>query len=652
MKQKIKHKIKSLLGMQVTSNKKTTKKVPKKRKLSPVMNSELASKIQNSITLSFVGDLILLEDQVKRAYNGEKKRYEFDEVFEYTSKYFKNSDYTVGVLELPLVDAKAGYSSSNFRDGIPLRLAAPDEWAKSIQKAGIDLVSTSNNHALDKGEEALIRTMDVLDDIGLDYVGTYRNPEERERVFIKEIQGLKIAFIAYTYGLNACGRAHMNEENSHLLNFLSKKDDGKLFNLSKERILKDVENAKKEKVDLIIALPHMGTQFLHKSTEYTRLWADVFFEAGVDIILACHSHAVQPIEYRKIIKDGKEKTGVIAYCPGNFVNSYVDKNGDATSIINIHLSRSGDVVASSVVPMWTYSGLKSQWIAMPIYDILTNDTMSSKISRDDFKRIGEVQKIITKVMVGEKLTLNQAQDRYYYFPDLGYVRNKIFARLKTEVDANKLDPDRKKLYNLFNKSNTVVFVGDSITEGTKNGGYGWFEPLNVVFPNKQFIKKGLGSVTTKRLLNESENFLNEDGDLFVIALGTNDVRYRNELICSMTAEDYISDLEKIVFKIKERNPNAKIAFINAWLAFYNDKPSKLKVKDRDAMLAEYNKKLEEFAEGNDHIYINANDSIKDFLKNHVTKDYIIDSIHPNANHGTKLYSNAVMFGDSKNWLIE
>ena len=112
---------------------------------------KVTNPIDNSIVISFVGDLILLKDQVTSAYNEKTKTYNFDKMFEYTKSYFESSDYTIGVYEGP--SAGGEYSTSNYGDGLKLYLNFPDEFASAVKNSGIDLVSTANNHLLDKGKE-------------------------------------------------------------------------------------------------------------------------------------------------------------------------------------------------------------------------------------------------------------------------------------------------------------------------------------------------------------------------------------------------------------------------------------------------------------------------------------------------------------------
>ena len=60
---------------------------------------------------------------------------------------------------------------------------------------GVDVLSTANNHSLDKGYSGIVRTLDVLDEAGISHMGTYRSLEEQNKILIKDVNGIKFAFL-------------------------------------------------------------------------------------------------------------------------------------------------------------------------------------------------------------------------------------------------------------------------------------------------------------------------------------------------------------------------------------------------------------------------------------------------------------------------
>ena len=151
-----------------------------KKEVEMIQKADLAIKLinnydfENAIRISYVGDLILLKDQVISAKNESNGIYDFDEIFKYASDHLKKSDLSIGVYEGPSAGNKTSYSTSNYDDGINLYLNFPDEFAHSVKKAGIDLVTTANNHLLDKGIKGALRTIDILKKNNIIHTGSYK----------------------------------------------------------------------------------------------------------------------------------------------------------------------------------------------------------------------------------------------------------------------------------------------------------------------------------------------------------------------------------------------------------------------------------------------------------------------------------------------
>lgn len=292
----------------------------------PVMNDEQKEKFDNAFRITFSGDLILLEDQVKRAYNGED--YDFTDVFEYAEPYIASADFAIGVFEGPMAGAEAGYTSSNFGDGKKLSLNFPDSFASAVQNAGFDLVTTANNHVLDKGVEGAVRTLDILDMIGLDHTGSYRNEDEKQNEHIKivECQGIRMAVLSYTYGSNNIDNSELIDGNLSSLTSVVCGTDGEQFELFKSRVEQDFEDAKARSPDIIIVLPHLGTQFSNEPDREQEVWFEIFKENGADVILGDHPHVVEPA----LVEEYNGRKVFTAYCPGNFANIYRENQGDAS----------------------------------------------------------------------------------------------------------------------------------------------------------------------------------------------------------------------------------------------------------------------------------------------------------------------------------
>ncbi len=123
-------------------------------------------KLNESFKIVFCGDMLLLEDQVKRGYNNGK--YDYNDVFEHTKDILKSADLSIGVLEGPS-DRTSSFSTSNYGDGKLLSINFPAAFPNALKESGFDLVTLANNHILDKGSHGLLETIDLLNRIGLNY---------------------------------------------------------------------------------------------------------------------------------------------------------------------------------------------------------------------------------------------------------------------------------------------------------------------------------------------------------------------------------------------------------------------------------------------------------------------------------------------------
>ncbi|KAF1079987.1 MAG: hypothetical protein GQF41_3663 [Candidatus Rifleibacterium amylolyticum] len=600
-----------------------------------VLTAQQNSQITNAISIAFVGDIILLRDQIRRAYSAEKQEYDFSPVFEYAKKHLLTADLAIGVFEGPMAGKDEGYSTSNYGDGIPLYLNFPDSFVDSVIDSGIDLVTLANNHILDMGEEGASRTRQVLDAKKLKYVGSYSNISEKNQPKIVGLKGLRIAILAYSFPSNYYSEDYFFDINPSLTSVIVGKSS-RYFSEARSQVHVDFERAKAENPDLIVVLPHMGTQFIHETDTFQKTWNEIFINEGADIILGDHSHAVQPVEFRKVVIKNREKQVVIVNSPGNFVNSYIEHNGDATSIVKVFIdSETKSVICAGIIPMITQAFSNGQHRALPIIDILNDTSLRNHLSLLEMKRVQQVQSLVTKVMLGTELSLDQAQNLYYLFPD-GYYRQPVAG---IHLEDNAYQNDVRKM---FETASSVLFIGDSVTHGTKNGGYGWYEPLTASLPMLQVAREAWGSATTITLLDNLDTICSHKADLYVIAIGTNDIRYRDARRCAMTPQQYIANLERLTEAISQKSPDASFIFIAPWPSLENDPFIKIPQDKKRELFSDYYKALESFCKKQGYRFVDPTQAILTAIDKKISGFYLLDHIHPNANDGLRLYSEAFM----------
>ena len=222
---------------------------------------------------------------------------------------------------------------------------------------GINFFSTANNHALDQGEEGLVSTLDFLDAKGYPHVGTARSREERDKPVIVERNGIKVAFISYTFSLN---KSAIPEGKDYLVNHLRLNHGG----VDIGRIQRQVKEAKAAGADAVVACLHWSLEYESYPTEQLIETAHRLAESGIDVIIGNHAHSVQPIEcYRH--KDGgtgEEKRSLIIYALGDLVSSNqpgTDSNLGNLAKFRISKGRSGGkacvrVNSLEILPIYIY----------------------------------------------------------------------------------------------------------------------------------------------------------------------------------------------------------------------------------------------------------------------------------------------------------
>ena len=272
-------------------------------------------------TIVSFGDTLCHKPVYNAAYNKETGIYDFSSMFKYVEKYFQNSTINIGNCESPMAGADKGYS------GYPT-FNAPEHLAIDLKELGVDIMTTANNHTLDKGFNGLSSTLDFLDNANIAHVGTSRTEEEQITILFMDLNGIKTAFLAYTYGTNGIP---VPEDKEFCVNLIDE-----------DLILRQIEQAKDEGAELIIASMHWGTEYqTTENVEQDKL-AEFLIKNDVKIVLGSHPHVLQPMKMLKVETDeGEEKEGLVIFSQGNFFSNQTDENTRNTAIFNIEVKKDG-----------------------------------------------------------------------------------------------------------------------------------------------------------------------------------------------------------------------------------------------------------------------------------------------------------------------
>ncbi len=357
----------------------------------------LSEPIVKEAKLAVVGDIMVHDYQYNEAYNSATGIYNFMHNFQDVKKYFDGYDLVLGNLELTFGGADRGYSSFPCFN-------TPDSFLDAIKDAGFDVLTTANNHSMDTGKSGVIRTLDKLDEYGIEHMGTYRSPEDRDKIFVKEVNGIKFAFLSYTYGTNG-----IPVPDSYLVNLIDN-----------DQMTADIKKAR-EKADVVVVMPHMGNEYESYPRDVFKEWADLMFIAGADIVLASHPHVLQPMEYRKIDHGDGVHDGFIIYSLGNFISSQTTPPRNASIVLHLTVEQVGNeppnVKEVSFVPIWTQfrNGQdKNHFVVRSVYEMLTLEQSEKDqlIRRKDQKRLEEVHSETASFLLNKEVPLSEIQEEY------------------------------------------------------------------------------------------------------------------------------------------------------------------------------------------------------------------------------------------------
>ena len=283
------------------------------------------------------------ESQLNAARTPDGK-YSFTACYDYVRNDITAADIAVANLETTI--------GANRFGGYPA-FCAPDSFLTAAKGAGFDIMLLANNHCLDRGKRGALRTMRVIDSLGLKHCGVYRDSADRARRYplMVESKGVRIAILNYTYGLNG-----IPVPEPLVINLIDK-----------NTIARDIEKAKAMRPDAIIACMHWGDEYVSLPRKEIKELAAWLLAQGVDHIIGGHPHVVQPMEMRN---DTLHTIGrAVVYSLGNFISGMYARGRDGGLMVRLGLTK-----------IYDYCRLHSlkyalTWVARPGRDGVKNFTI-------------------------------------------------------------------------------------------------------------------------------------------------------------------------------------------------------------------------------------------------------------------------------------
>ncbi|MDF2950282.1 MAG: CapA family protein [Sedimentibacter sp.] len=338
-----------------------------------------------TVNIKATGDIMFHPSQLDGAYDSATGGYDFHNSFKAVRDILQAADIAIANFE----GTTAGNSVYAFQ-GYPL-FNAPDEVLDAIKEAGFDILSTANNHSLDTRKAGVIRTVEQIKARGMDTIGTYVEKPET-RVLIKDIKGIKFAFLSYTEMLNGLESTMTPSDLDSMINVINE-----------TKILEDIAYANSKNADIIIAYLHWGDEYARVQAARQEILAEKLISEGVDIILGSHPHVIQPAQKLEYMGETK----FVAYSMGNFLSNQrvetlvpygmteeISKYTEDGVIVDINIEKNGEtgkVILKDIsyIPLWVYKGTTegggTEHVVYPIMEYIEsnefNDNVKSRMQR-------------------------------------------------------------------------------------------------------------------------------------------------------------------------------------------------------------------------------------------------------------------------------
>ena len=241
--------------------------------------------------------------------------FNFDGLYENIKPYLSVADIAAINQETIFVEDVAALS------GYPA-FGTPPEVGESVIRAGFNLVTHATNHTYDKGYNALMHTMKFWSQKDVMVLGINGSEEKQQKIDIWEKDGLKIALLNFTYGLNGY---RLPADKKYLVNIIDRSEEN-------AQLIKKAEQS----ADMTVIFLHFGTEYTHVPTSSQKKDVEFLTENGADVIIGTHPHVVQPVA-QHICENGNKS--LVFYSLGNFVSNQGGKEKILGAMADVKITK-------------------------------------------------------------------------------------------------------------------------------------------------------------------------------------------------------------------------------------------------------------------------------------------------------------------------
>ena len=286
--------------------------------------------VNSKVTLVAVGDNLIHNTLITA---GEQE----DGSLDYTSLY-ANIKPDIEKADIAVIDQETILGGDSFEyTGYPL-FNSPWEIGDAAIDAGFDIFNCATNHTMDMGWAGIEKELEYFSDKE-NVVALGINADERDynTITYYEKNSITFALLNYTFGTNGIS---LPEDKPWCVNLLDE-----------EKVTADIKEAR-EHADVVIVFPHWGTENSHEVSDYQREYTQLFSDLGVDIVIGCHPHVLQPVEW--VTNETTGKRMIVYYSLGNFISHQIELDQLCGGMAQLTIEKHGDdieISSAKLVPI-------------------------------------------------------------------------------------------------------------------------------------------------------------------------------------------------------------------------------------------------------------------------------------------------------------
>ena len=269
----------------------------------------------STVTWTAAGDIVFhlpfLESGVY--LNSSDGTYDYTSIFDHCRPLLESADFSTVTMETSLAGEEAGYS------GYPM-FKAPDALADALAADGFDMVNLASNHVYDGLDEGLARTMEVLSQKNLQYMGT-RPDKDHKKYNVVDVNGIKVGVLSYVYettagsGSKSINGIALSDAVAPLINSFDPSNPDVFYS----EVEASLAAMKEEGVQYTIAYMHWGTEYQTQQSQEQTDMAQRLCDMGIDTLIGSHPHVIQPVDV--LTSSDGEHQMLCCYAIGNFLSN-------------------------------------------------------------------------------------------------------------------------------------------------------------------------------------------------------------------------------------------------------------------------------------------------------------------------------------------